>query len=66
MIDKAMAVQLRLQGHKYDDIATTLHCSVAWCKKNLRGVRPGVAEVLPTRDDVCNRILLLVEELRKA
>lgn len=64
MIDKALAVQLRISGLKYNEIATTLHCSVAWCKKNLKGVGPSSEPALPTRDDVCNRILILVEQLR--
>jgi DNA-directed RNA polymerase specialized sigma24 family protein len=64
MIDKAAAMQLRLQGWKYEDIADSLHCSVAWCKKNLKGVRQGISVQDASRDDLCNRILVLVEQLR--
>lgn len=64
MIDKATAIQLRMDGYKYEQIANSLHCSVAWCKKNLKGIRPSATEQLQSREDVCNRILLLVEQLR--
>lgn len=65
MIDKALAVQLRLQGHKYESIAATLHCSVAWCKKNLKGIRPGnVNAGAEGREDICNKIIQLAQKLK--
>ena len=65
MIDKPKAIQLRMDGLTYVRIAQILSCSVAWCKKNLKGIRPGVVSTNPTKEDICNRIFELLAELRK-
>lgn len=39
MIDKQKALELREQGKTYDEISVELDCSVAWCKKNLKGIK---------------------------
>lgn len=65
MIDKSAAIRMRLAGHKYEHIAKTLHCSLSWCKKNLSGVCSTDIDSVPDKNELCNQILMLVEELRK-
>ena len=36
MVDITKAVELRHRGLTYEEIATHLDCSLAWCKKNLK------------------------------
>lgn len=38
-VDKVRAEELRNAGMSYDEISQELGCSVAWCKKNLKGVK---------------------------
>lgn len=46
-IDKVKAEQLRLDGKSYQEVADEMGCSVAWCKKNLKGVKqPNVDKAL--------------------
>lgn len=42
-IDKQQAVQLRMDGFSYGEIAERLGCSKGWCALNLKGVQQGVA-----------------------
>jgi len=39
MIDKERAIALRKAGASYAQIADALNCSLAWTKKNLRGIK---------------------------
>jgi len=39
MIDKQKALDLRMQGKTYQEIADELGCSLDWCKRNLKGVK---------------------------
>ena len=39
-VDKVKAMQLRLDGKSLQEVADDLGCSLAWCKTNLKGVKP--------------------------
>lgn len=52
-IDVEKAKELRLSGMSLQDVATAMGCSLAWCKVNLKGIKPQ------------NKDKPIVEEVRK-
>lgn len=61
MVDKVRGIALRESGMSYAEIATTLGCSVAWCRLYLKGVDKGIREQ-PDGEIIRQKIIAIVEE----
>ena len=62
MIDKQRAINLRMQGMQYSDIADTMNISLSWCKQNLKDVP--VTKVM-TNEQLYQNVKVLMLEIEE-
>lgn len=60
--DRQLAIQMRLHGSTYKEIALVLGCSVAWCKKELVGIEPGKVKVDPVKTEVKAQVVDILQK----
>lgn len=70
MVNYELAVQLRKQGMKYQEIANHLGCSLDWCKRNLKGIKKypviqGNSILSEKETKILSQIIVIRRELNK-